>query len=275
VRIDLHIHSTASDGVFPPAEVVARARAGALDIIALTDHDTVGGVHEALAVASEDVHVVPAIEISARHGNRDIHVLGYFIDLSAAGLLEYTDRAQEARMARMHEMIDRLATLDVAVEFDAVIAEAGPHVRSLARPHLARVMHAAGHVGSVAEAFDRFIGDEGPAFVPARLLDVGGAIRLVHEAGGLAVWAHPSAAHFDGLLPLFVDAGLDGVECYRPRLPDSDLQRLIRGVRRHDLLATGGSDWHGDWHGDLGGFHLDLDRLRPFLERGGLELGEP
>jgi 3',5'-nucleoside bisphosphate phosphatase len=275
VRIDLHIHSTASDGMFSPGEVVVRARAGALDIIALADHDTVGGVPDALAAAGEDVGVVPAIEISARHGPRDIHVLGYFIDPSAAGLLEYTHRAQEARTARMHEMIERLATLNVAVEFDAVIKEAGPHVRSLARPHLARVMHAAGHVGSVSEAFERFIGDEGPAFVPARLLDVAGAIRLIHEAGGLAVWAHPSAAHFDGLLPLFAEAGLDGVECYRPRLPDADLQRLLRGVRRHDLLATGGSDWHGDWHGDLGGFHLDLDRLRPFLERGGLEFDEP
>jgi 3',5'-nucleoside bisphosphate phosphatase len=274
VRIDLHIHSTASDGMFSPAEVVARARRGALDVIALADHDTVGGVPDALAVAGEDVRVVPAIEISASHGGRDIHVLGYFIDPAAVGLLHYTQRAAEARTARMHEMIERLATLDVAVEFDAVIAEAGPHVRSLARPHLARVMHAAGHVGSVGEAFERFIGDEGPAFVPARLLDVAGAIQLIHDAGGLAVWAHPSAALFDGLLPLFVEAGLDGVECYRPRLPDADLQRLLRGVRRHELFATGGSDWHGDWHGDLGGFHLDLDRLRHFLERGGLELDE-
>jgi 3',5'-nucleoside bisphosphate phosphatase len=275
VRIDLHLHSTASDGMFAPTEVVARARAGALDIIALSDHDTVGGVPDAVAAAGDGVRVIPALEISARHDGRDIHILGYFIDPAAPDLVEYTGRAQAARMARMHEMIERLATLDVAVEFDAVIEEAGPNVRSLARPHLARVMHAEGHVGSVAEAFERFIGDEGPAFVPARLLDVAGAIRLIHDTSGLAVWAHPSAAHFDGLLPVFVEAGLDGVECYRPRLPDADLQRLLRGVRRHDLLATGGSDWHGDWHGPLGAFHLGLDRLRPFLERGGLEIDQP
>jgi 3',5'-nucleoside bisphosphate phosphatase len=275
VRIDLHVHSTASDGMYAPAEVVARARAGALDIIALADHDTVGGVPEATTAGRPDIRVIPAMEISARHADRDVHVLGYFIDPAAPAILDYGARAQEARAARMHEMISRLAALDVAVEFDAVIEEAGPHVRSLARPHLARVMRAAGHVGSVAEAFDRFIGDDGPAFVPARLLDVPGAIRLIHDAGGVAVWAHPGPATFDALLPLFVEAGLDGVECYRPRLPDADLQRLLRGVGRHDLVATGGSDWHGDWNGDLGGFHLGLDLLRPFLERGGLRIEGP
>lgn len=271
MRIDLHLHSTASDGMYSPADVVARARAGALDVIALADHDTAGGVPEAVAAARPDLRVIPAIEISARHGDRDVHILGYFIDTAAPRILDYAARAQEVREARMHEMIEKLAALDVAVEFDAVIEEAGPDVRSLARPHLARVMRACGHVDSIAEAFDRFIGDDGPAFVPARLLDVASAIELIHEVGGLAVWAHPPAALLDSLITPFVQAGIDGVECYRPRLPDTDLQRLLRAVRRHDLMATGGSDWHGDWHSDLGTFHLGPAELGPFLERGGLD----
>lgn len=270
MRIDLHLHSTASDGAFPPAEVVARARAGGLDVIAIADHDTVAGVPEARAAADDGPVVVPAIEITAAHGGRDHHILGYFVAPATPALVEYGQRAERARRIRIREMIERLATLDVAVDFDAVVEEAGPHVRSLARPHLARVMRAAGHVGSVAEAFDRFIGDEGPAFVAARLLSVAGAIDLIHRAGGLAVWAHPPLGLLDAELPGFTDAGLDGVECYRPRLPESDLRRVLAAARRHDLLVTGGSDWHGEWHGELGRFHLGRAELGGFLERGGL-----
>lgn len=258
--------------MYGPADVVGRARAGALDIIALADHDTVGGVPEAVAAGHPDLRVIPAIEISARHDDRDVHILGYFIDTAAPRIRDYGARARAVREARMHEMIEKLAGLGIAVDFGAVIEEAGPDVRSLARPHLARVMCARGHVGSIAEAFDRFIGDDGPAFVPARLLDVASAIELIHEVGGLAVWAHPPATLLDSLIPAFVDAGLDGVECYRPRLPDTDLQRLLRAARRHDLLATGGSDWHGDWHADLGTFHLGPAELGPFLERGGVNV---
>jgi 3',5'-nucleoside bisphosphate phosphatase len=250
--------------------VVARARAGGLDVIALTDHDTVGGVAEASAAAAGDVHVIPGIEISASQDARELHVLGYFVDPSAAALVEYTTRASRARQVRIRQMIDRLAALDVAVDYEAVVQEAGPDVDSLARPHLARALHAAGRVGSVAEAFERYIGDDGPAYVAARLVDAASAIAIVHEAGGLAVWAHPPIALLDELMPTLVEAGLDGVECYRPRVADPDLRALRRTAKRHGLLTTGGSDWHGDWHGPLGTFHLGRDAVAAFLERGGL-----
>jgi 3',5'-nucleoside bisphosphate phosphatase len=270
MRIDLHIHSTASDGAHGPREIVARARGAGLHVIALADHDTTAGVPEALAVAGTHVQVIPALEISAAHAGRDLHVLGYFVDLAAPALVRYVERARGVRQERMREMIGRLATLDVVVDFDEVMAEAGPDAESLARPHLARVLMAAGHVATVSEAFDRYIGDEGPAFVPARMLDVAGAIRLIHEAGGLAVWAHPPTALVDMALPAFVEAGLDGVECYRPRLQEAELHRLLQRARRHGLVVTGGSDWHGEWQGDLGSFYLQSDQVREFLERGGL-----
>lgn len=270
MRIDLHIHSTASDGAYPPGKVVSRARAGGLDLIALADHDTVAGVAAATTAAAGHPRVIPAIEVSATSGDRHFHILGYFIDPEAAPVREYGERAQHARVARMRQMIERLAVLDIPVELDAVIEEAGAGVSSLARPHLARVLHAAGHVGSVAEAFDRFIGDQGPAFVAARLVDVPGAIRLIHDAGGLAIWAHPPMEAVDQELPAFVEAGLDGLECYRPRVAEPDLNRLLSAVRQHGLVATGGSDWHGDWHGELGTFHLGHDKLQEFLELGGL-----
>jgi 3',5'-nucleoside bisphosphate phosphatase len=249
--------------------VVARARAGGLDVIALADHDTVAGVGEARAAAGADLRVIPALEISASQDGREIHVLGYFVDTGAPSIVEYTSRATVAREVRIRQMIDRLAELDVDVEFDAVAAEAGPTVSSLARPHLARALLTTGKVGSVAEAFDRFIGNDGPAYVAARLVDGVSAIRIIHDAGGLAVWAHPPQSLLAELLPPLVDAGLDGLECYRPRLPEPDLKRLLRAADQHGLIATGGSDWHGEWHGLLGAFHLGRAEVGDFLDRGG------
>jgi 3',5'-nucleoside bisphosphate phosphatase len=270
MKIDLHIHSTASDGALPPREVVAHARAGGLDVIALSDHDTVAGVPAALEAAGDGVRVVPAIEISATHRRRDIHVLGYGIDPGHPTMQLYDARARTAREARLREMVSRLGALGVDIEFDAVVAEAGPDAAVLARPHLARVLHADGHVASIPEAFDRYIGDEGPAFVPVQLLDVAGAIAAIHEAGGLAIWAHPPLPLLGGALREFVAAGLDGLECYRPRVAGDDLNRLLSKARQHALLVTGGSDWHGEWHGDLGTFHVQGDDLAAFLDRLGL-----
>lgn len=269
MKIDLHIHSTASDGSLPPAGVVDRAASGGLDVIAIADHDTAAGIPEAVRAAGRRLTVVPAIELSARHRDRDLHILGYFIDTAAPPLVAYGARARRGREERIRAMIGRLSDLDVAVDFEAVLAEAGPHGHALARPHLARAMVTAGHVGSIPEAFDRYIGDQGPAFIATDLLDVPGAIALIHEAGGVAVWAHPPLPVL-GALPVFVAAGLDGLECHRPRVGPSDLNRLLNKARDHGLLVTGGSDWHGEWHGDLGTFHVGRAEVGALLELGGL-----
>ncbi|MBW3555255.1 MAG: PHP domain-containing protein [Gemmatimonadetes bacterium] len=269
MKIDLHIHSTASDGAFRPAEVVDRAVAGGLDVIAIADHDTAAGVPEALGAAAGRLTVIPAIELSANHRQRDLHILGYFVDPAAPALLEYGVLARRGREERIRAMIERLTDLEVVVDFEAVLHEAGPHAHALARPHLARALLTAGHVGSIPEAFDRYIGDEGPAYVATELVDVAGAIALIHEAGGLAVWAHPPLPVL-GALPEFVAAGLDGLECYRPRVSPQELNRLLNKARHHGLVASGGSDWHGDWHGELGTFHVSRDEVGVVLERGGL-----
>lgn len=272
MKIDLHMHSTASDGAFRPGEVVERAILGGLDVIAIADHDTAAGVPEAVEAAAGRLIVVPAIELSARHRDRDLHVLGYFVDPDNPALRAHAERAQRAREARIRTMIERLAALDVPVEFAAVLAEAGPHAHALARPHLARAMVTAGLVGSIPEAFDRYIGDDGPAYVATELVDVAGAIALIHAAGGLAVWAHPPLPLL-GALPDFVSAGLDGLECWRPRLSSSDLGRLLNKARDHGLYTTGGSDWHGEWHGPLGSFHVSTEEVGALLERGGVGPG--
>lgn len=270
MRIDLHVHTNASDGAFAPSEVVMRAESASLDLVAIADHDTTAGVGPARDTAAGlDLRVIPAIEISASHKGRDVHVLGYFVDPEDPGLAEHSAQARERRDARIREMIDHLEELGVRVDYEAVVAEAGPNAQALARPHLARVLWNQGHVSSVAEAFDRYIADDGPAYVPVDALDVAGAIERIHQADGLAVWAHPPVTLLDGTLRAFVDAGLDGIECYRPRVAPPELNRLLNKARQHDLVVTGGSDWHGDWHGDLGSFHVDEDVVADFLARVG------
>lgn len=271
MKIDLHVHSNASDGALAPSEVVTRAADAGLDLIALADHDTTAGVAPARAAAADrDIGVLSAIEISASHRDRDIHILGYQVDPEAPILAEHSMEARARRDIRIRKMIERLEELGVGVEYEAVVEEAGPNAQTLARPHLARVLWNQGHVSSVAQAFDRYIADDGPAYVAVHALDVAGAIQRIHQAGGIAVWAHPPMPLLGGALDEFVDAGLDGIECYRPRVAPPELNRLLNKARQHGLLVTGGSDWHGDWHGDLGSFYLAPDVLDDFLDRVGI-----
>lgn len=268
MRVDLHLHTNASDGALPPSEVVSRAAAAGLDVIAIADHDTTAGLAPAADTAARlDIELIPAIEISASHDDRDIHVLGYAVDPADAAITQHSATARRRRAERIHEMIQRLDGLGVSVDYQDVVTEAGPNAQALARPHLARVLWRQGSVASVGEAFDRYLADNGPAYVPVHALDVFGAIDRIHHAGGLAVWAHPPMQLLDGALETFVDAGLDGIECYRPRVSPPDLDRLLARARQHELLVTGGSDWHGHWHGELGTFHVDAHAVTEFLDR--------
>jgi hypothetical protein len=271
LKIDLHVHTNASDGALAPSEVVDRAVEAGLDVLAIADHDTAAGVLPAQeAAGARDIHIIPALEISASHRGRDIHILGYMVDPQAAVLTEHTAEARERRDVRIREMIDRLEGLGVNVTYDDVVTEAGPNAQALARPHLARVLWNQGHVSSVARAFDRYIADDGPAYVPVRAIDVPTAIDRIHQAGGMAVWAHPPMPLLGGALREFVDAGLDGIECYRPRVAPPELNRLLNKARQHQLVVTGGSDWHGHWHGDLGTFYLEPEAVAEFLDRAGI-----
>jgi predicted metal-dependent phosphoesterase TrpH len=271
MRLDLHIHSTASDGAWTPAAVV-RAAAGRLDVIALTDHDTLAGVEPARAAAAGlPLQVIPAVELSSTHQGREVHILGYFVDPAAPGIRQHEERAVGARERRMELMLDRLRGQGVSVEMAAVVEAAGPDRSVLGRPHLARALVRAGHASSIPDAFDRLIGDAQPAFVPVALVDPPGAVDVVRSAGGIAVWAHPSGDMIDELLPGLMRAGLRGLEVYRPRISSDQVGRLERTARTAGLLMTGGSDWHTpDAGSQLGDFHVTADDLGPFLEAGGM-----
>ena len=269
MRIDLHLHSTASDGTLAPAALVRAAAAAGLDLIALTDHDTASGIAEARTVPAPPI-VIPGIEVSSTHGGAELHFLGYFIDPAHPALERFAHQAIARRRDRMEGMVRRLQALGVAIGIDEVIAEAGAEATALGRPHLARVLVQRGYVQSFAEAFERYLADGGPAFLPTELLTPREAIDLIHDLGGIAVWAHPPADAVEPDLPHLVRWGLDGVECYRPRHTEADTRRLLDAARAHRLVITGGSDWHGGWHGRLGAFAVVDHQVEAFLRLGGI-----
>jgi predicted metal-dependent phosphoesterase TrpH len=270
VDLDLHIHSTASDGFLPPEEVVLAAVEARLDLISLTDHDTVAGISAAIEAARpHPIQVIPGIEMSTGSEVAELHILGYFIDPTDPTLLAHTARASGARRERMEDILSRLRAQGVELSFEAVEAQAKDG-GVLGRPHLAQAMVGAGIVSTVDDAFIQYIGNASPAYVPLRLVDPPAAIRIIRNAGGIAVWAHPPIRYFHDLLPGLVEAGLAGVEVYRPRMVPDRLLKLERGARNAGLLLSGGSDWHGPGGGPLGEFRVRSSEVAALLEAGGI-----
>ena len=265
MKIDLHIHTTASDGSENPGRVARMAAANGLGVIAIADHDTVAGVAEATAEAPAGLRVVPAIEISCDSPESHVHLLGYFVDVTHPTLLAHSRRVIELREERMRAMIERLGQLGIPVEYDAVRMEAGDDA-VLGRPHLARTLVATGAVATVGRAFELYLADRGPAWVPMQAVTLEEACAIVHEAGGVAVWAHPEGATLEATIDGFRAQGGDGVECIRSRATASDVERALALTRARSLIPTGGSDWHGTWHGRLGDFSIDSGRLPEFME---------
>ncbi len=271
MRLDLHMHSTASDGDLAPADVVRIALDGRLDVIALADHDTTAGVGEAVEAAEgHPIEVVPAIEMSSTRDGQDLHILGYFVDPDAPSLTAHRAHASSGRVERLLMMVDRLREQGVDVDVETVIEKAQEEGRNVGRPHLAKAMVEAGYVSSVQEAFDRYISDDHPAFLPTALQDPTGAIEGIVAAGGVAVWAHPPRDRVQALTPEFKAAGLGGLEVYRPSHSSAYTVELEELSARLGLLKTGGSDWHGPKDGELGGFYVGAEEVAAFLEVGGL-----
>jgi predicted metal-dependent phosphoesterase TrpH len=272
MRLDLHIHSTSSDGALSPQDVLALCEASRLDVIALADHDTTAGVRRLNRLGVRgDIQVVPALEVSSTLDQRELHFLGYFVDPDSDIIRRHEERAIRLRGKRMEGMIQRLGDQGIEVKMEAVAAAAGPDGTALSRPHLARALMEAGHIRSTSEAFDRFIGDGHPAFLPTSLLSPEEAIEMIKEAGGIPVWAHPPENQVESLLPRLVQAGLRGLEVYRPRHPARYTLRLEGLCKAWKLLMSGGSDWHGPDKGSaLGDFWVTGEEVTALLEEGGM-----
>ena len=272
MRLDLHVHTTASDGSLSPREVVGLAADGGLDVLAITDHDTVAGIPAAMhAVAEFPLRIIPGIEVSSTHEGAEYHILGYFIDPQADSIQAHERHAVGGRESRMDEMVARLRGQGLLIEMADVLDAAGPDRSAIALPHLARALVSKGHARSVVDAFDRLIGDGHPAYVPTRLATPEEAIRLILEAGGIPVWAHPPMDALTRLLPAFIGAGLKGMEVYRPRSAAGHIRKLERAAKAAGLLVSGGSDWHDSERGHaLGAFFVTEEDVGGLLEAGGI-----
>jgi hypothetical protein len=259
--VDLHVHSSASDGSISPAAVVRHAAEVGLKAIALTDHDTVAGVAEAIAAGAEcGVEVIAGVEISAEFEPGACHILGYFIDCNDAALGEVLAEACDSRKFRNEKILERLNGLGLAMTMDEVAGRVKDGV--VTRGHFAAVMVAKGYVKSWDDAFDRYLGRNRPAFVPRPHVTPETAIEVVRRAGGLAVLAHPRQIGFspretDAYIEKLAAAGLDGVETASPDHTVNLGRRYRAAVERLGLVETGGTDWHGR---DDGGIHLGLGR---------------
>ncbi len=267
-RIDLHVHSTASDGLLPPGAVVELAAANAVGILGLTDHDTTQGIDEALLTGRTiGVEVIPGIELSTSVDKGELHMLGYLIDHHAPALEARLIEFREARSRRAALIVERLNDIDVAVRLERVQELAG--TGSIGRAHIARALVEAGFVASMDEAFERFLSRGRPAYVSRLRLTPIDAVNLIHLAGGVAVLAHPfTVDDLGSVLPALVSAGLDGLEVFYSLYNDDQHTHLAEIAQRFGLIATGGSDFHGSGERegrDIGSAPVPpetLDRLR-------------
>jgi predicted metal-dependent phosphoesterase TrpH len=246
--VDLHLHTTASDGRLTPAELVAHAAAAGVTVMAVTDHDTVAACTEVARCARErGIETVTGIEITAVEGGRDVHMLGYFVDIADPGLAAFLAAARETRLSRLRRIAARLTELGLPVDITSTLDAAAAMGRSVGRPLIADVMIASGYVATRREAFDVWLGGGRPAFVPrdgARPEDV---IAVAHAAGGVISLAHPGrTALADERIRELVAAGLDAIEVYHS---DHDAAQATQYAALADalgILRTGGSDFHGD-----------------------------
>ena len=245
--IDLHLHTTASDGQLTPSALVARAAQAGLTVISVTDHDTVGGLADAAAAArGAGVTVVPGIEITAVEHERDVHVLGYFIDPETPSLAAFLRDQRADRVRRVREMAGVLGSLGYPVDVDALVEASAGGTRSIGRPALAAALVAAGYVASRDEAFDRLLARGRPAFVPRHGAGGADVVRVIHDAGGIAALAHPGLLGADDLIPALADAGLDALEVRHSDHSSADEARYRALAARYALERSGGSDFHGD-----------------------------
>ncbi|HEY5999226.1 MAG TPA: PHP domain-containing protein [bacterium] len=241
---DLHLHSCHSDGKLAPAELVRRAKAAGVAALALTDHDSVRGIPEAREACREaGILFVPGIELGVGVGDDEIHLLGYGIDAKGRTLQNTLDLLAGERLDRMEKMLAALERHGVGVTLDDVRAETGGGI--VGRLHLAAALVRLGRVADLGEAFRRWIGAGRPAYVRRQLLNMREAIDLIREAGGVPVLAHPGVTRRDELIEYLIRLGVRGLEVYYPRHDFADVSRYRKVCAKFDLIATGGSDFHG------------------------------
>ncbi len=266
---DLHIHSSYSDGLYTPGELAAMAKAAGITVLALTDHDTLKGLSEMKeAAAALGIGFIPGVEFSARWENRQVHVLGYGIDQHNALLLERLADVRNARRNRLEKIVKRLREMGMYV--DIPMPEEGH--RAVGRPHIARALVEQGYVRTVQEAFDKYIGEGKPAYRPQTKMTPPEAVMLIHQAGGIAVQAHPEEIGDRALaLKLLGALAYDGLEVYHPSAKEKAVEDFwLQVAMDHNFLITGGSDYHGNagrFPEKLADWRVPVENVQVFLRK--------
>jgi len=265
---DLHLHTAFSDGTYTPWELVLHAQRLGFGTVALTDHDTVEGCQPtAAACEAAGLEFIAGTELTAEQDGHEIHILGYCVDVHNPRLLREIGKFQYVRQSRIREMVARLNELNIPLEANAVFELA--NCRAPGRPHVARALVDAGLVGSLDEAFDRFLKKNRPAWVPKFKMSASHAIELIHQAGGVAVMAHPGLNRTDEVIPVMVEAGLDGIECFHTKHSTGTSEHYLEIADRFHLLVTGGSDCHGHSKGKpvMGSVRLPYEHVQKLKAR--------
>jgi predicted metal-dependent phosphoesterase TrpH len=266
--IDLHAHTTASDGTCSPSELVELAARTGLSALGITDHDTIDGLPEAAQAARAfGIELVPGVELSVAYPHGRLHLLGYFIEIGAPILNERLVRLKQNRRRRNEQMLHRMQELGLPITWEDVLEAAGGG--QVGRPHMAAALVRKGVVSGIAEAFDRFLAEGRPAHIPKDKIQPPEAIHLIHTAGGIAVVAHPDSLALDEAalveaLTQLKSMGFDGMECYYSRYTQDQTSALLDIARKLDLLVTGGSDFHGDTKPDVVLGHVIGDLPAPY-----------
>ncbi|MBM3119279.1 MAG: PHP domain-containing protein [Chloroflexi bacterium] len=279
MKADLHLHTTASDGRLEPKEIVSLAAKVGLDVIAITDHDTIDGVAPALSAAEAfpSLTVIPGVEVNTDVPHGEVHVLGYFIDYTDRKLAITLQELRESRLGRAQKMIAKLGSLGMDIKWQRVreLAQGG----SVCRPHIAQALFEKGYVSSEKEAFDKYIGHNGPAYVERYKLLPVEAVKLVMDAQGLPVLAHPADINYlNRLVPELKVAGLVGIEVYYKDYGPEIIAGLLKVAKRYNLIPTGGTDYHAFDDGsevEIGGAltpHQSVERLFALADKHSLEL---
>lgn len=245
-KVDLHIHSTASDGRYSPQEIVRRAAGLGLETIALADHDSIDGIAPALEEARElkQLQFIPGVEVSTDVPSGEVHILGYFIDYTAGELAAALERFRGSREGRAQGMIARLAELGINISWERVREIAGDG--AIGRPHIAQAMLEKGYISSIKEAFEKYIARDGPAYVEREKMTPVEAVQLILRNKGIAVMAHPfTIPEPEKMIVELKASGMAGIEAYYDGYASEEIGQLVAMARKHGLMVTGGTDYHG------------------------------
>lgn len=267
--VDLHTHTTHSDGVFTPAELLKKANELGLKVLGITDHDTVNGIEESIEIGRGlGVEVVPGVELSATIEDREIHILGYFIDYRNPNLLEYLSTFRKERIRRAERIVKKLNIMNVPLKFQTVLEKAGDG--SVGRPHIAHALVEEGLIETYDEAFAKYIGNGRPAYEKKILFSPEEAIALIASAGGLSFLAHPGKSLSDVVLLRLIKSGLDGIEVIHPSHTPEQVSHYRKIATQYFLLESGGSDFHGgdrNDNGALGSYNVPIGWVEAMKRR--------